>query len=89
LWTIITDVEKGLDDDFYLYPNPSTGAFRIIGLENIKNVELRDMTGRKIDVLYGYEEATNFVCGARYFTWDHVVKIETADAVYYRKILIY
>ena len=48
LWTIITDVEKGIDSDFSLYPNPSKGAFRSRWFRDIKNVEVRDMTERKI-----------------------------------------
>ena len=89
LWTIITDVENGIDADFSLYPNPSKGAIRIVGLENIKNVEVRDMTGRKIHSSYGYEEGLTFYAELDTSPGIIFVKIETTDQVYYRKILIH
>jgi hypothetical protein len=57
---IITEVEKEIDTDFSLYPNPSKGTIRIVGLENIENVDVRDMIGRKINASYGYEEGLTF-----------------------------
>ena len=89
LWTIVTDVENGIDADFSLYPNPSKGAIRIVGLENIKNVEARDMTGRKIRASYGYEEGLTFYAELDTSPGIIFVKIETTDQVYYRKILIH
>ena len=89
LWTMITDVEKGVETDFSLYPNPSKGAIRIVGLDKIKNVEVWDMTGRKIDASFGYEEGLTFYAEIDTSPGIIFVKIETSDKVYYRKILIY
>ena len=89
LWAIITDVERGIDADFSLYPNPSKGAITIVGLENIKNVEVWDIMGRKIHASYGYEEGLIFYAEIDTSPGIVFVKIETTDQVYYKKILIY
>ena len=47
------------------------------------------MTGRKIQASYGYEEGLTFYVEIDTSPGIIFVKIETADKVYYRKILIH
>lgn len=89
LWNIITGVEDGIDTDFKVYPNPSQGVIRIFGLEKIKNVEVWEMTGRKIHASYGYEEDLIFYAEIDTSPGIVILKIETSGKVYYRKILVH
>jgi hypothetical protein len=88
LWSIITDVEIEPHTDFTLYPNPSQGVFNILGLAQIKNVDVWDMMGRKIKASYNYISLLALQVAVDRTPGIAIVKIETSETVYYRKIRI-
>ena len=86
LWNVITDVQDKTDDGFILYPNPSQGVINIAGVDGINNVEVWDIAGRKIHASYAYREGSLFQVEVDTAPGIVVVKIETVEGVFYRKV---
>ena len=89
LWSITTDVSSEGTADFAVYPNPSRGIINIKGPEKIKNVEVWDVTGRKIQTSYIYKDELIVHVETDASPGIVIVKIETYSGVFYKKIRIY
>lgn len=88
LWNNITPVGESIHTDFFVYPNPSQGLLNIKSSKQIKNIALWDITGREVKPTQNYQEDK-----IHHLTIDAtpgilILKIETADGVFYRKIRI-
>ena len=89
LWSITTEIQDETHADIILYPNPSQGVINIAGVDGIQNIEVWDVTGRKIPISYvGKEEESIFQIEMNVQPGIFIVKIETFDGIYYRKMRI-
>jgi Concanavalin A-like lectin/glucanases superfamily len=88
LWNLVTDVETVTGYEFILYPIPSHGVINIAGVDGIRNVEVWDLAGRKMNVAMGYQEGSLFQIQFDSTPGLFIVKIETLAKTFYRKIII-
>lgn len=88
LWNLVTDAEGDPVHGFSLYPNPSQGVINISGIDGIKNVEVVDLAGRRINAKMGYQKAFLFQVQVDPTPGLLIIKIETAAKVYYGKIIM-
>ncbi|MDH5248824.1 MAG: T9SS type A sorting domain-containing protein [Cyclobacteriaceae bacterium] len=90
LWNITTGVVENIPGGIALYPSPSTGIINIAGINQIKNVEVWDVTGRRIRSTYSYLENESLLqVEVDPSAGMVVIKIETQETVFYRKVWIY
>jgi hypothetical protein len=91
LWNTITSVRNEPEQGITVYPNPATTILFVKGLQQASmNVELIDVTGRKIAGVHSYGEDKNLLI----VEFDKMVKglvilrIETTEGIVYRKVLV-
>jgi len=89
IWNIITDVPEIITPDFSIFPNPSRGEIFIKSLNEIRNVEVRDITGRKLSSSLSRAEEFIYQINVGASPGIVIVKIEISTGVFYRKILIH
>jgi hypothetical protein len=91
IWNAVTSVPGNKDRQPVLYPNPSHGLLRMNINRPVTNIELTDLTGRKINFSYNYVDAGDSIQIEFNSTTQGIiiVKIETSAEVLYRKILVF
>lgn len=87
VWNIITDVPETIPD-FSIFPNPSQGVIFINSLSEIKNIEVRDITGRKISSSFACLQDLLYQIDVNASPGIIIVKIEISGSAFYRKVLI-
>jgi hypothetical protein len=91
LWNTITTVRNEPGQGITVYPNPATTVLFVKGLQQAAtNVEMIDVTGRKIAGVHSYDEDENLLM----VEFDKMIKglvilrIETTEGIVYRKVLV-
>jgi hypothetical protein len=87
--TVVTGLPE-VDADIHLYPNPSHGYFYIssTNIEHIKHVSIFDVNGRAVDHAIQRSGDDLLVTIQNQFAGLLVLKIQTGDSVFHKKILL-
>jgi hypothetical protein len=87
-WNITTEVRED-PGSITLYPNPANGAVTITGIDNLKNITVSDISGRKVDATLQYsDDRSQARIEFSLPTGIIILRIETTKGIYYRKIWI-
>ena len=89
LWNMVTDIDE-LEMNIQIYPNPAHENFIISGLtsETIQDVSLFDISGRPVDLTLSPNANQWLVQLKNQVPGVLILKIQTTNDVYHKKIII-
>jgi hypothetical protein len=90
IWNAVTGIPVESNNSIKIYPNPTNGVIHIEGSSFIRNPELSDVTGRRIDIQNVYSTGgNNLTLELSSFTKGLIIlRIEAGESVIHHRIIV-